>query len=84
MQVNQKVSYSLIKILKTIRLQRKLSQSDLAFLLKVPQSFVSKYESGERSLAFDEVWEILHTLNFSQKEFVEKMKKELKDKNDIK
>lgn len=31
-----------------------IKQEDLAEILKVPQSFVSKYESGERMLTFVE------------------------------
>ena len=84
MKVNQRISFTLIKILKNIRLHRQLSQSELAFLLKVPQSFVSKYESGERHLAFDEVWQILQTLDFTPTKFIEEIQKELKSKNDTK
>ncbi len=40
----------LIALLRRIRLDAGLRQVDLANRLKRPQSFVSKYESGERRL----------------------------------
>ena len=40
-----------------------LRQVDLAARLKVPQSFVSKYESGERLLTFVETLTILRELD---------------------
>ena len=42
-----------------------LRQSDLAERLGVPQSFVSKYESGERLLTFVETLFILEHLELS-------------------
>jgi transcriptional regulator with XRE-family HTH domain len=42
-----------------------LRQSDLAERLGVPQSFVSKYESGERLLTFIETLFILEHLELS-------------------
>ena len=40
-----------------------LRQADLALRLGMPQSFVSKYESGERLLTFVEVLVIIETLS---------------------
>ena len=45
-------------VLKQIRVEAELSQVDLAKLLVKPQSYVSKYESGERKLGYLEVKEI--------------------------
>lgn len=42
-----------------------LRQADLAMRLGVPQSFVSKYESGERLLTFLETLAILRELGVS-------------------
>jgi len=36
--------------LKQVRIDQGLTQKDVAERLKVPQSFVSKYENGERRL----------------------------------
>ncbi|MDE0118835.1 MAG: helix-turn-helix transcriptional regulator [Bdellovibrionales bacterium] len=84
MNVSQKVSITFLKILKNIRLQKGLSQSDLANLLGVPQSFVSKYEGNERRLSFDEVWTIIQTLDFPPEKFIKIIIKELKDTNETK
>jgi transcriptional regulator with XRE-family HTH domain len=37
-------------LLRQVRLDAGLTQAELASRLKMPQSFVSKYESGERRL----------------------------------
>jgi DNA-binding XRE family transcriptional regulator len=42
------------ELLKEVRVGRKLTQADVAKRLGVPQSYVSKYESGERRLDFVE------------------------------
>ncbi|EKM97166.1 helix-turn-helix domain-containing protein [Stutzerimonas degradans] len=44
--------------LKQIRLDAQLTQADLAKRLGKPQSYVSKYESGERRLDIIEVQEV--------------------------
>ena len=45
------------------RLLAGFTQQALSELLKRPQSFVSKYENGERNLDFIEVIEICEVLN---------------------
>ena len=42
------------QLLKDVRIEKKLTQMTLARRLKVPQSYVSKFESGERRLDFVE------------------------------
>lgn len=44
--------------LKNIRHEAKMSQRDLALLMKKPHSYVAKYETGERNLDFFEVIEV--------------------------
>lgn len=56
---------ALRKALAQIRKNNKLHQSELARLLGKPQSYVSKYEIGERRLDFIEVVDICHALNFN-------------------
>ena len=41
---------ALRRVLRAIRLERGLTQKELAERLEVPQSYVSKYEAGERRL----------------------------------
>lgn len=47
-----------------------LKQSELAEILNQSQSFVSKYESGERRLDLLELWQICQALNITLTEFV--------------
>lgn len=76
-----KIDAVLIKVLKQLRLEANLKQIDLASLLGSPQSFVSKYESGERILSFSETWIIVHTLGSSPEEVVKLIKIELSGKS---
>ena len=58
------------KAIKEIRVNRNLKQVELAKKLKKPQSFVSKYETGERKLDFVEISEICKACSISLEEFV--------------
>ncbi|MDO8475493.1 MAG: helix-turn-helix transcriptional regulator [Candidatus Rokubacteria bacterium] len=57
-------------LLRTIRVEKGLRQIDLAERLGQPQSFVSKYESGERQLDFVEVAQVCEALRISLAEIV--------------
>lgn len=59
--------------LKTIRENADLRQLDLAARLGVPQSFVSKYEIGERRLTFVEVLLICKVCGHDPSALVEKV-----------
>jgi transcriptional regulator with XRE-family HTH domain len=59
-----------LKLLIVLRRSKGLTQMDLAGCLKKPQSFVSKYESGERRLDFLELLAICDALGVSLQEFV--------------
>ena len=48
----------LLALLKRIRAEAGLTQSEMARRLRQPQSFVSKYESGERRLDILELREV--------------------------
>ena len=52
------------------RKSRRLTQVQLALLLKKPQSYISKYESGDRRLDFIEVLDILRALNIDPLDFM--------------
>ena len=49
---------------------RGISQAQLALLLGRPQSFISKYERGERRLDFVEVLEITEALGVDARDLV--------------
>lgn len=56
-----------------------LTQADLAKKLKQPQSFVSKYESGERRLDILELRSICTVLEISLADFVKKLEDKLNE-----
>ena len=64
-------------LLRTIRLEAGLRQSDLAACLGRPQSFVSKYESGERRLDLVELRQICQAVGISLEEFVRRFERSL-------
>ena len=53
---------ALQRVLQATRRERGLTQVELARLLGRPQSYVSKYESGERKLDLPELDEICQAL----------------------
>lgn len=57
-------------LLKRFRIDANLKQSELAEILDQSQSFVSKYESGERRLDLLELWQICQALDITLTEFV--------------
>jgi transcriptional regulator with XRE-family HTH domain len=62
----------LSSLLRQVRVEAGLTQAQLAELLKQPQSFVSKYESGERRLDLIEIKQICQALELSLAEFVKR------------
>jgi transcriptional regulator with XRE-family HTH domain len=58
--------------LREARTAAGLRQAELAELLGEPQSFVSKYENGERRLSFLEVRQICEALRIDFVAFVER------------
>jgi len=61
------------KLLIDYRLKQKVTQTELAKRLGRPQSFVSKYENGERRLDLIEFLDIASTLDFDPLDFVKKL-----------
>ena len=60
----------LLFLLKEIRQKNGVTQVELAQKLGVPQSFVSKYESGERQLDILELRQICQLIGISFDNFV--------------
>lgn len=63
------------ELLRDLREETGLRQVDLAKRLNRPQSFVSKYESGEKTLDFFELREVCRALEISMNEFVRRFEK---------
>ncbi|MGA2000383.1 MAG: helix-turn-helix transcriptional regulator [Terriglobales bacterium] len=53
------------RLLRQMRVEAGLRQVDLARLLDAPQSFISKYESGERRLDVIEFRQVCNALEVS-------------------
>ena len=64
-------------LLRRIRHEGKFRQSDLAERLGRPQSFVSKYESGERRLDLVELRQVCQALGISLEKFVQRFEESL-------
>lgn len=60
------------ELLRQIRMEAKLRQVDMAKKLRQPQSFVSKYESGERRLDLLELHQVCKAAGISLAEFVKR------------
>jgi transcriptional regulator with XRE-family HTH domain len=65
------------ELLTTIRNDAQLTQKQLASLLGKPQSYVSKYESGERRLTLPEIREIVISCGTDLQSFVLAYEQEL-------
>jgi transcriptional regulator with XRE-family HTH domain len=63
------------ELLRELRDAADLRQVDLAKRLGRPQSFVSKYESGEKNLDFLEVREVCEALGVPLVEFVRRFER---------
>ncbi|MHC1713070.1 MAG: helix-turn-helix domain-containing protein [Solidesulfovibrio sp.] len=63
---------ALRNLLMTLRKEAGLRQTEVANILGRPQSFVSKYESGQRRLDLIELEAICHALGVTLGEFVER------------
>ncbi|MCL4552185.1 MAG: helix-turn-helix domain-containing protein [Candidatus Marsarchaeota archaeon] len=66
-------------LLKEMRQEAGLRQLDLADRIEEPQSFVSKYESGERRLDVLELRRICKAVGVSLSEFLQRLENRLRE-----
>lgn len=64
------------QLLIKARKDQKLTQQNLAKTLLKPQSFISKYESGERRLDLIEFIEVANALKINKSEFIRQIEGE--------
>lgn len=67
------------ELLYRLRINAGLTQTQLADILKVPQSYISKVESGERRIDIIELREVCLALNSNIVEFTIMLEKELNE-----
>lgn len=70
----ERQKYELLRSeLRNARLQAKLLQADLAKILKKPQSYISKVESGERNLDVIEFTTYCNALGLDSSKWLKKL-----------
>jgi ribosome-binding protein aMBF1 (putative translation factor) len=68
----------LVSLLREMRIEAGLTQTDLAASIEKDQTFVSRYESGQRRLDVLEVREICQAIGITLEEFARRLEKALK------
>jgi transcriptional regulator with XRE-family HTH domain len=68
----------LVGLLREMRIEAGLTQIDLAAHIEKDQTYVSRYESGQRKLDVLEVREICQAIGITLEEFVKKLEGVLK------
>lgn len=78
--INQPFEYQIFcELLRDIRLERNIRQTGIAEYFHQPQSFVSKYESGERRIDAIELMHLCQFFNISIAEFYDRLQKKIAD-----
>lgn len=65
-------------LLRQVRQEAGLTQADIALRVGQPQSFVSKYESGERRLDILELRAVCSVIGLSMTDFINRLEQMLK------
>jgi transcriptional regulator with XRE-family HTH domain len=68
----------LTTLLREMRLEAGLTQTELAARVEKAQAYVSRYESGQRRLDVLEVREICQAIGVTLEEFIKRLEKALK------
>lgn len=66
------------RLVRDIRKEKGFTQSELAKLLDKPQSYVSKYESGERRLDVIELRAVCRVCGLALEEFGQRLEVEIR------
>jgi transcriptional regulator with XRE-family HTH domain len=77
-RANRKNQKALLSLLREIREEAGLRQVDMAKAIRMPQSVVSKYESGERRLDILELRQICDAVGLTLNDFVARLERALK------
>ena len=78
-KIIKKGQIALTKTLYSLRMGAGLKQTDLANLLDVPQSFISKIETGERGLDLVELKLVVESMGATLAEFVIEFEKNVNE-----
>ena len=73
--------HDFLELLIEVRQKKSITQMQLAKKLKKPQSYISKYESGERRLDIIETGDILKELDISYVDFIKQLEKKSNKKS---
>jgi transcriptional regulator with XRE-family HTH domain len=73
--ISEKAEGHLQGLVRQIRLDAGVTQLELANRIGVPQSFISKFESGERRLDILELRQICRALGLNLADFVRRLEK---------
>ncbi len=68
----------LVNLLREMRIEAGLTQTDLAAHIEKDQAYVSRYESGQRRLDVLEVREICQAIGITLEKFAQKLDRALK------
>jgi transcriptional regulator with XRE-family HTH domain len=68
----------LVALLREMRVEAGLTQTDLAIRVEKDQAYVSRYESGQRRLDVLEIREICQAIGITLEEFAKRLEKALK------
>ncbi len=77
--IKEKQQEKLQMLLRQVRQDKGIRQVELAEKLEVPQSYISKYESGDRRLDILELRQVCIAMGISLEEFIRKLENSLNE-----